>query len=589
MSALASELKFRNFKKLLGLYRQEQKKRTLPQVVQPGMSDFEEQPLELDTGEWYADELGVYKVVNNAPVVACAHPIMPVSRMRSVDTQDVKYKLAYRRGSGQQKPWSYIDIDAADMASPTEIVKKLAPRGISVSGGDRAKTLVDYLRDITDRNYDLIPEVKSISRLGWNEEGFSPYVDGIVFDGAQAFAGAFKAITPTGSFDAWLAEALDARTYSITARIVLAASFAAPLVEKLGILPFFVHLWSVQSGTGKTVGQMLGASVWGNPTPGGAFFPTFRSTSVGLELMAGFLHSVPVFLDELQLAKDNGGNVRFNVYELASGSGKLRGNKQLGLNYTPTWSTTFITSGETPIVKETDGEGALNRVFEIECVSEQKVITDGHRTANILKENYGHAGKMFVERLLQDEMLELAKTRYEQFYTDCLSSDTTEKQAMAAAAILTADSLATDWIFQDGNALTLSDISVYLKSKESVSLLERGYDMICDWVYINAAKFRGIREEDRGECYGKIEENENVAYIIPAVFDQICAEYQLNRNGMLSHLKAHGKLKLQDKGRLTYVKRLGPTTTVRCYALKLPTEEPADYDEGDNTDGKLPF
>ena len=42
--------------------------------------------------------------------------------------------------------------------------------------------------------------------------------------------------------------------------------------------------------------------------------------------MAGFLHSLPLFMDELQLAKDRHGRVNFNVYELAAGSGKLRGN-----------------------------------------------------------------------------------------------------------------------------------------------------------------------------------------------------------------------------------------------------------------------
>ena len=89
-------------------------------------------------------------------------------------------------------------------------------------------------------------------------------------------------------------------------------------------------------------------------------------------MMAGFLHSLPLFLDDLQLAKDKHGNVIFNVYDLASGSGKLRSNKALGLNYTPTWANCFITSGETPIVGENDGAGAVNRVIEIECLASER-------------------------------------------------------------------------------------------------------------------------------------------------------------------------------------------------------------------------
>ena len=100
------------------------------------------------------------------------------------------------------------------------------------------------------------------------------------------------------------------------------------------------------SGTGKTVCQMLAASVWAEPTVGGDYFKTFKTTSVGSEMMAGFLNSLPFVIDELQLAKDERGRVRFNVYELASGSGKTRSTKSLGLAQTATWANCFITSGD---------------------------------------------------------------------------------------------------------------------------------------------------------------------------------------------------------------------------------------------------
>ena len=588
-AARASEVKFRNFSKLFKLYKQQHDKKNLPVIEQGGLTDFGEQDLELSTGSWHADELGIWKWGPSGAyqIVACSHPIMPVKKLRSIDTGMIKYKLAYHRSlSGKDKPWSYIDIDAQDMSNPTKIVDRLSPYGISVTGGDRAKALVDFLRDMTDINYDVIPEVQSVSRMGWNEQGFSPYVGGVEFDGAPAFAATCKAISECGDYEEWKKEARDARTYSTTARIVLAASFAAPLVEKLGVLPFFVHLWSAASGTGKTVGQMLGASVWGNPAPGGAFFPTFRSTSVGLEMMAGFLHSIPMFIDELQLAKDSHGNVRFNVYELASGAGKLRSNKSLGLNYTPTWAMCFITSGESPIVSETDGEGALNRVFEIECYADNKVIRDGHRTANVLKANYGWAGKDFVLNLQKDGAVEHAKELYEKFYTECSASDTTEKQAMAAACILTADALATEWIFQDGQALTTEDIGSFMKSRERVSIMERGYDVLCDWVSINANKLRGIHDDDRGECYGVVDGN--TACIIRTVFSKVCAEYGISEKGLLSHLRSRNLIDCSGVRGFTKTKRLGPTQTAACVWLKLPKDSTFE-DVTKVKDEDLPF
>ena len=580
MARMAKDIKFTNFKALWKMYLQKQREVTKPVIeAQNGLTEFGEQDQEMDTGEWHADDLGIWKYgPGGVPVIACSHPIIPVMKKRSIDTKLLKYELAYRRGLNQKKDWSYVDIDAADMSSPNEIVKKLSPYGISVTGGDRAKALVDFLRDVVDKNYDNMPEVKCVSRVGWNEDGFSPYVSDTQFDGAQTFSAAYSAITEVGTMDAWMVEALDARQKSVTARIVLAASFAAPLIEPLGILPFFVHLWSTASGTGKTVGQMLGASVWGNPVPGGPFFPTFRSTSVGLELMAGFLHSLPFFIDELQLAKDTHGNVRFNVYELASGSGKLRGNRSLGLNYTPTWNMVFITSGETPITKETDGEGAINRVFEIECYADKKVVEDGHRTANALKMNYGHAGKLFIEKLMdgEGEIMERpnivkARSIYEQHYASCITNDTTEKQAMAAAAILTADELATEWIFHDGQALTLADISEFLKTKERVSMMDRGYDILCDWVAINAHKLKGYKEDDRGDVYGVIDED--VAYIIRSVFTKVCADNEINEKGFLSHLKTRKLIETNPNRRgFTVVKDLGDHKKAACVALLLPSE-----------------
>lgn len=595
MAQLAKAVRFLDFKKLLSLYKQKQKEKAMPVITEDGISEFGEQEIELNTGEWHADENGVWKYYGGGQqLIACSHPIMPVRRMRSIDTGTVKYTLAYRRSMGRAKPWDYVDIDAGDMASPQEIVKKLAPRDISVTAGDRAKALVDYLRDMSDLNREIIPEVRSVSRMGWNEEGFSPYVSGIEFDGVSSFAGAYKAIQSVGDYDVWLAEARDARSYSTTAKIVLAASFASALVEPLGVLPFFVHLWSTQSGTGKSVGQMLGASVWGNPSVGNPFFPTFKSTSVGFEMMAGFLHSLPLFIDELQLAKDSHGKIRFNVYELAAGTGKLRSNKSLGLNYTPTWANCFITSGETPIVSETDGEGALNRVFEIECFADHKVINDGHKTANALKANYGHAGAAFIGKLM--EYSEPDKTPvesiraqitplYESFYEECLHSNTTEKQAMAAATILTADKLATDWIFQDGNALTASDVGEFLKTKERISLMDRGYDIVCDWVSVNANRMKGIRDDDKGECYGIMDGD--YACIIRSVFNRVCADNAINEKSLLSHLRSRGLIQTGPKG-FTKTKRIGVTQVASCIWLKMPTEQPEPWAEV-GQDVELPF
>lgn len=75
---------------------------------------------------------------------------------------------------------------------------------------------------------------------------------------------------------------------------------------------------------------MLAASVWGNPMIG-KYIKTFNATEVGHEKTAAFLNSLPMLIDELQLARDARGKIQFNVYALAQGVGRTRGTKSGGL------------------------------------------------------------------------------------------------------------------------------------------------------------------------------------------------------------------------------------------------------------------
>jgi Superfamily II helicase and inactivated derivatives len=534
-----------------------------------GVTEFANQSMELDTGEWRADESGVWRNGDRGTIdVACSHPIMPIQRIHNIDTSAVKVILLYRRGQ-QKQAWHNLMVSLGTITNAKTILS-LADNGVSVTSGKRSQNLVDYLTEVMDRNYDRIPERLGVSRLGWSREGFIPYTENLIYDGGANYQQAFDSVYHSeGTMDEWLYEARDMRTYSLTGRIVLAASFASVLVEPLGILPFFVHLWSMSSGTGKSVAQMLAAAVWGDPDIGGAFFPTFKSTGVSMELKAGFLNSLPLFLDELQLAKDRRGNVIFNVYELAAGTGKSRATKELGLAQTPTWRNCFITSGESPIVSESDGAGAVNRVIEIECGAGNQVIKDGRRTANAVRVNYGHAGRVFVKHLEQEGNIEYMKALYDTNYRRCLATDTTEKQAMAAAAIITADMLATEWIFEDENSLTIEEISEFLKTQASVSASERGYEFMCDWVSQHANKLVGYSEET--DVYGSLGDGseEGWVYIIRSVWNKVCGENGYSAKALLSHLKSKGLLRTKAGSRAyTKGKRINRVIT-ECVVMKL--------------------
>lgn len=532
---------------------------------------FTGQPMELDAGEWEADDTGVLKSSSLATLVACPHPVMPVERLVNIDTGVEKLRLAFRKG----RSWREIIVDKSTLASAQKVTS-LADRGVSVTS-ETAKAFVQYISDLENLNYDRIPERKSIGRLGYIPgEGFSPYVDGLIFDGDAAFQNLFACVHPAGTWEAWVDVARDCRAMSTTARIVLAASFASPLLEVLGALPFFVHLWGVDSGTGKTVALMLAASVWADPAMG-AYIKTFDATVVGHEKTAAFLNHLPLCLDELQLAKDGRGRTQFDVYKLAQGVGRTRGNKAGGIDLTPTWRNCILTTGESPLTSTSAGAGAVNRVIDIECKADHAVITDGMRVANTLKQNYGFAGRRFVELLYGiDGALDTVRQEYNALFKDLSRRDTTEKQAMAAAAILAADKLATGWLFQDDRELTMEDMAEFLASRATVSTGERGYQFLCDWVAQNGLRFAASTAESTGrDVYGTIEAGE--AYIIRKVFNDAVSDAGFSPRAVLSWLKRNEKIRTRGKN-MTRGKRINGILS-ECVCLVLPEEEEAELDE----------
>ncbi len=562
-----------DFKALFKAYI-ESKNQANNTVYYDNFTAFPGQPMVLDAGSWQCDESGVWKRGIAGEVYACPHPIMPVERLVNVDTGTEKLRLAFSKGYGK---WRSIIADKSVIASRQRVVQ-LADQGIGVTS-ENAGNFVQYISDIESLNYDNIPEKKSIARLGYiQDEGFSPYVPGLVFDGASSFRQIFSAVGSHGDRKKWYDLALKIRSTNITARMMLAAAFASVLVHPCGSLPFFVHLWGGESGTGKTVALMLAASVWANPDRG-QYIQTFNSTAVGHEKLAAFLNNLPLCLDELQLSKDTRGRTRFDVYALAEGIGRTRGNKQGGVDHTPTWSLCILTTGETPITTATSGAGAINRVLNVECKPGEKIFEDGHFVSSIIKTNYGFAGREFVERLYSDDdNIDRCANLYSDFFKALSDTGATEKQAMAASVVLTADKLATEWLFRDGKELTVQDIAPYLANSSDVSAGERGYAYMCDWVAKNANKMRVTSEQ--GDVYGLVQDDK--AYIIRSVFNRAAEDGGFNPSAMLSYFKQKGLIETRKKN-LTRGKRINGVL-VECVCLLLAKDKEADLPEDD-----LPF
>ena len=574
MSAQAQTVGIRNLAALFKAYME-----TVSGTSAPGFNrtDFTGQELELDCGSWSASDTGIYGTDKlGFEVVACYHPIMPVQRLVNVDTKVHKVMLAYRLG----RRWETV-IEDKNMISDSRSIIGLSKYGIMVNS-ETSKALVRYLADVEQLNYDTIPEVSSVGRLGWIDGyGFSPYEEDLVCDGEETFRTRFESIQEKGSRQAWLDCVRSVRAGktpgNVVARIVLAASFASVLVKPCSCLPFFVHLWG-GSETGKSLSLVLAASVWANPEIG-VYIQTFNATEVGKELGAAFCNSLPLVIDELQLVKDNRKDFDKMIYQLSEGVGRARGQKQGGLQKTPTWRNCIITTGEFPIISSNSGEGAVNRTIEVDC-HDTKLFDDPKKTATSLYANYGFAGPEFVKHLMEDGVQERVQKLQEAMQDTLKTGDTMDKQTASAALILAADRLAEEWIFQDGIFLQPEDISKYLVSKEAVNQNARALQYLYDFININQSRFTPEADTHQGEIWGELDGE--YACIIRSKFDQILSDEGYNASAFLGWAKNRGYIHCSKKGEPTKPKRINGRVS-RCVWLKI-----SDFDdELDDIEGSL--
>ncbi len=503
---------------------------------------FDGQEDELYCGEYTCDDSGITCVdYAGREIVVCRHPVLPVQRLVNIDTGEVKLEIAFKRGFR----WQYKVFDMDTLASANKIVA-LAKQGIAVDS-ESAKDLVKYIGFMANENYDKLPETNSVGRLGWiADHGFSPYVEDLKYDGDLSYKHMFDSVQPCGEFEKWLELAKSVRANAHIAKIILASSFASVLVEPLGGLPFFTHVWG-GTEAGKTVGLMLAASVWANPSLG-AYIHTFNSTYVGQEMMAGFCNSLPLCLDELQCIKERKDFDRM-IYMLTEGIGKGRGAKAGGLQRIQTWKNCIMTTGEQPITTGASGGGAVNRIIEIDC-KDEKLFSDPQNVADTVKRHYGHAGRLFVDKISRDA--ETARTAYKRFYGLLSQGSSTEKQAMAGAMILTADYLTDLWIFHDGNTINIEDFRQYLTDRNAVDANLRAAEWIEDFVASNQDHFD--MENERSEKWGVI--RDGYVCIIKSVFDREMVNVGFNPSSFLSWAKRNGKLDT-DGNRTTKKKLIG--------------------------------
>ena len=190
-----------------------------------------------------------------------------------------------------------------------------------------------------------------------------------------------------------------------------------------------------------------------------------------------------------------------------------------------------------------------------------------------------------------DVIKDLGVTRIkeiQQGFMELLADDEKmQKQSLSLSIILTADKLATDYLFKDAQYISLEEAKEVLIDRNELSDNERCYQFVLDKVAMNPARFDD--KVENVEKWGAIENG--YAIIYATAFTALCKEGGFSRTSFLSWANRKGIIQVEGSGkRMDKVKSFNGNK-IRCIFLKLNdnTDRNGFVKIEDDSQERLPF
>lgn len=524
-------------------------------------TNFTNASIQLKCGEWIGNENGVYqwaiekKTGQPYKVYASRQQILLSGIIEDIETKEQQYCISFSSKRNNSYFWKTIYADPAICSSKTKIIN-LANHGIRVTD-QTATQLVRYLDDLYTLNEDVIPIKESIRHLGWIGNKFFPYEQEIIFNGDSRQKEVVTAIHEHGNFETWK-QLFKKLRGNLIFRLVTDTCLASVLIEKIGGLCFVLHLWG-NTGKGKTVALLAAASLWGEPEKLLLSADTTDNYATG---RASFFKNLPVLIDETQVTNNKLDKL---IYLVTEGRTRGRLDRNGKERNNSTWSCAAVFTGEKPIINSKSSGGAANRVIELPV--DESLFTDFGEVVDISQENYGFAGKKFVEYIQQQDLTELKK-EYNQVRKEIISqSESTGKQVASLAFIILADRIANRCIFENGKPLLLKELVSILKTEEEISQAERAYDFIISWIAANPIYFQNTSTKILGRI------NKGFCYFNQSELVRLLSDNNFDFDAIKKDWATAGHLEKNSQGRYFHYTTISNTLKTQYVKIKVSEEE----------------
>lgn len=529
--------------------------------------------------EWIANDDGVKKFEESGKTIkeveACMYPILvsklyrPLDNMASGATRRVEVHF------GSEEGWQKATVEREVISNVNKIIS-LSNMGAGITS-DNARQCVNFMASMMKESSrrGALKIVNTLNKLGWDKEfkNFLPYTtDDYVFERQDELPDMMAALSEQGNRDAWYAKFKEIRALGYEPFKLATAGLLASVI--LPMLPkqdgFIVNLYG-GSGHGKSALLSIVSTIFSNmDNKSGGIFLDSDNTLTSLELACDTFNNFPVILDDASKGdQDKKRKFQEAVMMLANGRGRGRATKDLKQRKRNTFELTSLVSSEQVITKDYSTNGSIYRVLPKQ-VDEYLPYLDKEKYPKLeniedviwfFQNNYGFCGRDFVEevkKLGQQQIMERNKKNLERARKLAKEHGREGRQATAIAVLLTADEIATEFLFKDGQTFSDEELLNIMVKPDDADQYVRFYNTVIERCISNPGKIEGFTapEDIRGEyigIYKKEDKREGIdgtfesISIFPYKLQEWAKELDLDLSLFYKEMRGRGLL-ISDKG-----------------------------------------
>lgn len=308
---------------------------------------------------------------------------------------------------------SQFTLPLTAISSKDDIRKSFAKQGVAAPSWE---ALMRYVMAWLDELQLTSAADEARRQFGWTDEKCSSFAIGdkeLFADYAvnnppsSTTASMFPYFEPKGTLEGWKKNMEFYNKPGLELhQFIQLVSFGAVLMHDSTVHCVTLHIWSTDSGFGKTTALRSAMAAWGNPEE----LVMAEGTLNARMHKAEMLNNLPIVVDEI--TNWTGEQLSDLAYQLSGGKQKDR--LMSGSNQTrhrgKGWKTLAMTSSNNPFIERISSYKALpkaeaQRVLEVETTKffdgeTDKALTDEF-ASDVIK-HYGHAGPMFLQYYMRN-------------------------------------------------------------------------------------------------------------------------------------------------------------------------------------------